>query len=63
MSQPIAYSPAQAAEALGVTRQTVHNLINRGELRRFKVGAATRIPIADVHALVGFEPSSNGAES
>jgi excisionase family DNA binding protein len=50
---PIAYTPAEAATALGVTRQTVYNLIDRGELRRFKVGRCTRIPVADVHALVG----------
>jgi excisionase family DNA binding protein len=49
----IAYSPAEAAAALGITRQTVYALIARGELRRFKVGRCTRIPTADVHALVG----------
>lgn len=49
----IAYSPAQAASALGITRQTVYALINRGELRRFKVGRCTRIPAVDVLALVG----------
>lgn len=50
-----ALSPAEAAEALGVTRQTVYNLIDRGELRRFKVGRCTRIPTADVLGLVGGE--------
>ena len=50
-----AYSPADAAEFLGVTRQTVYALIGRGDLRRFKVGRSTRIPASDVHALVGFE--------
>ena len=57
----IAYSPAGAAEVLGVTRQTVHALIRRGELRRFKVGRSTRIPAADVHALVGYEAPSGDA--
>lgn len=51
----IAYSPAEAAAELGCSRQTIHNLINRGDLRRFKVGRLTKIPAADVHALVGFE--------
>lgn len=51
----LAYSPAEAAEALGVTRQTIYNLIARGQLRRFHVGTCARIPAADVHALVGFE--------
>jgi excisionase family DNA binding protein len=57
----LAYSPQGAADALGVTRQTVHNLINRGDLRRFKVGRLTRIPVADVHALVGLDASTGGA--
>ncbi len=43
----------ETAGYLKVTRQTVHALINRGELRRFKVGRCTRIPAADVLALVG----------
>jgi excisionase family DNA binding protein len=46
-------TPAEAAEALGVTRQTIYALIDRGELRRFKVGRLTRIPVADVLGLVG----------
>lgn len=50
------YTIPEAADFLKVTRQTVYNLINRGELRRFKVGRSTRIPAADVHALVGYEP-------
>jgi excisionase family DNA binding protein len=56
----IAYSPAQAAAELGCSRQTIHALIKRGELRRFKVGRLTKIPAADVHALVGFEPTEVG---
>jgi excisionase family DNA binding protein len=52
---PLAYTPQQAADAIGVTRQTIYNLIERGDLRRFKVGRCTRIPAADVHALVGYE--------
>ncbi len=49
----LAYSPSEAAQALGCTRQTVHALINRGQLRRFKVGTLTKIPVGDVLALVG----------
>jgi excisionase family DNA binding protein len=50
---PLALSPAEAAEVLRVTRQTVYNLIDRGQLRRFKVGRLTRIPTDDVLALIG----------
>lgn len=49
----MAMSPAEAADALGVTRVTIYRLIERGQLRRFKVGRLSRIPIADVLALVG----------
>ncbi len=51
----VVYSPTEAAEALGVTRQTIYALIDRGELRRFKVGRCARIPAADVLGLVGGE--------
>lgn len=48
-----AYTPTEAALVLGVTRATVYNLIDRGELRRFKVGRCARIPVADVLKLIG----------
>ena len=63
MSKPeanvIAYSPAQAAELLGVTRQTIFALLKSGQLRRFKVARCTRIPVADVYGLVGYEDPSD----
>lgn len=43
----LAYSPAELAEALGVTRAHIHNLIRRGELRSIKLGRSRLIP-ADV---------------
>jgi excisionase family DNA binding protein len=49
----IAYSPAEAARALGCTRQTIYALIDRGELRRYKIGRSTKLNAAEVHALVG----------
>jgi len=48
----IAVSPAHAADMVGVSRGTIYNLIERGELRRSKVGRATRIPVADLVALI-----------
>lgn len=56
-----ALSPAEAADILGVTRQTIYNLIERGQLRRFKVGRLTRIPTGDVLALIGGNASDAGA--
>ncbi len=32
------YSPAEAAELLNVTRQTIYNWINRGELKATRYG-------------------------
>ncbi len=59
MAEPVAerlvYSPAEAAEALGVTRQTIYQLIARGELRRCHVGRSARIPAADIHRLAGYD--------
>ena len=48
----IALSPAEAAAALGCTRQTIYNLIARGELNRYKVGRSTKLNAAR------FAPSS-----
>ena len=48
----IAVSPSHAADMVGVSRGTIYNLIERGELRRSKVGRATRIPVADLVALI-----------
>ena len=48
----IAVSPSHAANLIGVSRQTIYNLIERGDLRRSKVGRATRIPVADLVALI-----------
>jgi len=51
--EPFALSPAEAAHQLGVSRQTVYSLINRGALTPYKIGRATRLNTAQVHALVG----------
>ena len=43
----------EAAEMLGVSRQHVVNLSNRGEISSFKVGAHRRIPRSEVERLQG----------
>lgn len=48
----IAVSPTKAADTIGVSRATIYNLIERGELRRSKIGRSTRIPVADLVALI-----------
>lgn len=51
-----ALSPAEAAEVLGVTRQTIYNLIARGELRAHKIGRLTKLNAREVFALIGGVP-------
>jgi len=48
----LAVSPAEAAEMLGLSRAMVYLLIQRGELRRSKIGKSARIPVADIEALL-----------
>jgi len=51
----LAYSPREAAEALGVVHGTIYALIHAGKLRAFKAGKRTLIPVADVRALIGMD--------
>ena len=39
----IAFRPAEAARAVGLSRSSFYELLKAGELRAFKVGAATLI--------------------
>ena len=48
----LAYSPAEAASALGVCRATIYNLITRGELRVIKLGRSTRITASELDRLL-----------
>ncbi len=48
----VAYSPAEFADALGVSRQHVHNMIARGELHSMKLGKARRIPATEIERLL-----------
>ena len=62
-TRPIAVSAATAAEMLGCSRQHIHNLVNRGELRRRQIGTskAVRIPIEDVYAVLGLDAPDGAA--
>ncbi len=48
----LAVSPSRAAEMTGLSRATIYNLIERGVLRRSKIGRSTRIPVTDLVALI-----------
>lgn len=58
-----ALTPLEAAEALGVHRQTVYTMLHRGDLRGYKVGRQIRIPAAEVAAMVGVEIEEAGRAS
>lgn len=48
----LAYSPADAAENLGVSQRTIWRLIGSGEIGTFKLGSRTLIPADDLRALI-----------
>ena len=49
----LAFSPAEAAAALGVGRSTIFELLADGRLKRVKIGAKTVIPRSSLLALLG----------
>lgn len=51
----LAFTPAEAAESLGVCRAHIYNLITRGELRAVKIGRSTRIPASELERLLAEE--------
>jgi len=54
--QPLVLSPAQAAQALGLSRAAVYNLMARGELRSVKLGGSRRIPVSELERLIEVTP-------
>lgn len=61
-SEPIAYSPLQAAEALGISREHVYLAVRIGHLRAYKIGVRTKILRDDLVAWVRQQPRSNARE-
>ena len=52
----LALSPGEAAEALGLSRQKVYDLLNVGELPFKKVGTRTLIPVAAIETFLEVAP-------
>lgn len=52
MTEPLAYSVPDAAKAIGVSKNTVWNLLRVGELRSFKLGARTLIRAEELRGLI-----------
>ena len=52
MEYKLALSPAEAAEALGVSRSTVYRMVSSGQLAVVKVGRRTLVAKSDLDALL-----------
>ena len=44
----ILYRPSEAAEAIGVSRSRVYELIASGEIPSIKVGSVRRVPVKEL---------------
>lgn len=51
--QRLAYSPQEAADALGVHRSTIYERLNDGTLRSVHVGSRRLIPASELRRLLG----------
>ena len=51
-SNKLSYRPKEAAEALGLSRETIFDLIKRGDLKSFQVGTARLISAAELERFV-----------
>jgi excisionase family DNA binding protein len=47
----IVYTPDEAGQALGVSRQSIYNLMYRGELLSVQIGRSRRIPASEIERL------------
>lgn len=48
-SSPKVYTPEQVAEILQLSKNTVYNLINKGEIVAKKIGKVYRIPASSIY--------------
>ncbi|SFS42969.1 helix-turn-helix domain-containing protein [Brevundimonas viscosa] len=51
----LAYTPAEAAQATGLGKTTIYELMKNGRLKRVKIGRSTVIPRSSLLALLGEE--------
>jgi excisionase family DNA binding protein len=51
-TERLAYSPSEAAEALGVSKPTVYKLLHNGQLRSIMVGNRRLIPRTGIEAFL-----------
>lgn len=55
--------PVEAAEAIGVGRSKVYELIASGELPSVKIGGSVRVPVAGLRAWVEQRTTANNVAS
>jgi excisionase family DNA binding protein len=57
------FRPEEAADALGVSRARLYQLLAAGEIGSVKIGASRRIPSADLRAYVARLRAEHGANA
>ena len=57
----ILYRPAEAAEAIGISRSRIYELIARGETPSIRVGGVVRVPVANLQEWVDQQISDRAA--
>jgi excisionase family DNA binding protein len=50
--EALVVSPLRAVRLLGISRTTLYQLLNRGELESFTLGKSRKITLASIHALI-----------
>jgi excisionase family DNA binding protein len=55
--------PAEAAEAIGVSRSRMYELLASGELPSIRVGRTVRVPVAALHAWIAERLKQNDAQA
>jgi excisionase family DNA binding protein len=53
MSDKLSYSVREATAALGISRATLYRLMERGEIRSFKIGTRTLMMRGELEAFLG----------
>ena len=59
MTEALAYSPAEAAERLGISERTLRKMVTRNELRVVRVGRRVLVPATVLRELL--EPQATPA--
>lgn len=59
LSDKLAYSPKEAAQALSCSVSTIYELLACGRLRRVKIGRRTIIPKTSLEALIAESSSED----